>query len=89
MKKVTYTCDRCHATDQTNSIDLLPIQVQVFSFKSIVKTAEWCRNCLNITGLLSDTNPVLEVEKIVPPPSIEDIIREIIREERRNNLESI
>ena len=56
MKKVTYTCDRCHATDQTNSIDLLPIQVQVFSFKSIVKTAEWCRNCLNITGLLSDTN---------------------------------
>mgnify|MGYP001583734811 CR=1 FL=1 len=89
MKVVTYTCDRCHATDQTNSIDLTPIQIQVFSFKSVVKSADWCRNCLNITGLLSYTDPVLEVEKIVPPPSMEDIIREIIREERRNNLESI
>ena len=82
MKQITYTCDRCKASDQCNKIDLIPVKIVLFSHDSTVKQAEWCRKCLasyDLVGIREDiTNPVV---KIVPPPTLEDIVKEIIREE--------
>lgn len=89
MQTVTYTCDRCKASDQTNNIDLIPIKIILFSFNTEVKSGDWCRKCLIKTGLLAGNNLQLypDIKVIEPPPTLEDIIREIVRKEY--NLENI
>lgn len=78
MQTITYTCDRCKAADTTNAIDIIPINITLFQFKSVVKSAEWCRRCLNEVGLNSSMPKIPTIE---PPLSVEDIIREIVKEE--------
>lgn len=41
--------------------------------------AEWCRDCLDATGLIPP--PERKETEAPPPPTIEDAIREIVREE--------
>lgn len=74
-----YTCDRCKAADTTNEIDLIPIKIVIFNFQSEVGRAEWCRKCLNEMSL---NTALPDVKRVEPTPTIEDIIREIVREER-------
>lgn len=82
MKVITYTCDRCKSSDTVNKIDLIPIKILLSDHNSAVKQADWCRRCLASYGLAKASedikNPIVKIE---PPPTIEDIIREIVREE--------
>ena len=77
-KVITYTCDRCKASDQTDKIDLIMVELHTFYRTSVVKKSEWCRRCLNEMGI-DESMP--EVKRIEPLPTLEDIVREIAREE--------
>lgn len=87
MKQITYICDRCKMQDTDNKIELISVKIVLSShndsgFHSTVKQADWCRKCLasyGFVGITEDTEP--PVIKIVPPQTLEDIVKEIIREE--------
>ena len=88
MIKTTYTCDRC-GQEQVDSKDK-PIQyvtVRVsYSFgygETDRLSALWCRPCADALHLLA-TPPREGVEPTSPQPSLEDILRTIIREEMQS-----
>lgn len=80
MKVITYTCDRCKASDTTNKIDINDVTVTVLYRNNAKMKADWCRKCLNEVGL---NESIPEVKRIEPAPTIEDIIREIVRQETK------
>lgn len=83
MKTTTYTCDRCKIFDNTNTIDLITVKITLFNYDTEVRSIEWCRKCLVETGLLKGNNLHLypEAKIVIPPPTIEDLIKEIIHQE--------
>lgn len=82
MKITTYICDNCKTQDTTNKIDLITVKIVLFDHSSPVRQSQWCRRCLASYGLVGiqedPKNPVIKIE---PSPTLEDLIREIIREE--------
>ena len=81
--KTTYTCDRCGHSQETNE-QLWTLTASLNSFlltySTTKKSALWCRNCVEQFGLL----PIIEKEKnkvIEPGPTLEDLLRAIIRSE--------
>lgn len=87
MKITTYTCDRCGESDQDNKIGLEKVGVFVGKYQHYGKNCEyiqeWCQKCLLRTGLQTERNsgPTSITDKILPPPTLEDLVREIVREE--------
>lgn len=69
--------------DTKNNIDIISIKILLFDHNSVVKQADWCRKCLELYGLIEPYKPEKIVVKTNPPPTIEDIIIELIREENK------
>ena len=81
MKKVLITCDCCKQTLGEADSQHFPLTL-TFNGLSRFCDRDWCRDCCVKYGLLEPyTTKDKQIEKIEPPPTIEDIIREIIREE--------
>jgi hypothetical protein len=87
MRKTTVTCDRCkkEIVDKEQiwqikfSWNCYPTEPDV-SFQQ--PKAEWCRPCMIDLGLLGDRFRVTkEIPNPPPEPTIEDILREFIRQE--------
>ena len=87
MIVTTYTCDRC-GHSQTGEGNLWTVRVQVgpgvnhqFNHYDGNKLL-WCRPCIeffnNLLSLFRDAKPSPDAP---PPPTIDDMIREIVREE--------
>lgn len=81
--QTTYTCDRCGAKQDTYN-QFWVVSVRVTSFDALPsnydrgKSAHWCRACCEMYGILPHTK---ECTVITPEPTLEDLIREIVREE--------
>ena len=84
----TYACDRegCN-TEQTNSEHMWEVSVNLHSYRHRqatsyrpVRTELWCRSCvINVLGALPEQPP--KTKHPDPIPTLEDIIRILIREE--------
>lgn len=85
MITTTYTCDKC-GHNQTNDKQMWDIGISISTHlyiahnRNLAKRELWCRSCIESVGLLP---PSPDSRK--PPPdeplSMEDLIREIVREE--------
>lgn len=89
--KTTFTCDRCGHTqdndDQMWSVGLVYIHgnrqlAYGGGSNSVYKAAMWCRECMQAMKVLGSYSfEATKVPDPTPPPSLEDLIREIAREE--------
>ncbi len=88
MKTTTYKCDRCGAEDTTNKINLDRVGVFVGHYErsytfglepKVELTQEWCLDCRIKTGLTPA--PTSQPPAEVSPVTLEDMIREMMREE--------
>lgn len=93
MRTVILKCDRCGATAENDTTFLKHVAVGVnwrYGFQAADRKleAEWCHECLIKTGLRRPQNEA--EEKIAPPapPTLEDIVRDIVRDEIANTLET-
>lgn len=89
MKTTTYRCDRCGAEDTTNNIGLQFVFVGFGEYLSDAKkrsqNKEWCLRCRIETGLqIPSSNYRPEIKPIEPEPTLEDMIRMIVRDEIQN-----
>jgi hypothetical protein len=87
MKTTTYKCDRCGAEDTDNQIGLNFIKVgygQYITDASCRPMVEWCHKCRIETGLQKPSEKMPGVKPGEPPPTLEEMIREIVREEMEN-----
>jgi hypothetical protein len=85
-KETTYTCDRCKKSSIHPS-DLHLEQVQIVSYwakpsYSPLHRADWCLGCRNEVGIIA--LPQKEGEAPITPATLEELVREIIREEIDN-----
>jgi hypothetical protein len=82
MIKTEYICDRCKAS-QSTSDQFWSIRVAVrYSHSvsdSVIREEQWCRKCIEDMRLLPSNRPQKEMPPA--PVTLEDTIREIIREE--------
>ena len=86
----TYKCDRCGCEQDTNQqMWEVAILVQYLDENARIKrefkwlprgTPIWCRTCCDVVGLIGQWKP-LEAEPQTVAPTLEDKIREIMREE--------
>lgn len=87
--QITQTCDRCKRSGSTNEICLRGIFVRVgtnlhdYGGAQSCHTyaSEWCDNCVREVGIWppSKDSPT----PLDPPPTLEDLVRQICREETR------
>jgi hypothetical protein len=84
-KETTYTCDRCKKSS-TVYIDLnletVSIVFRRWTSYSPLHTAEWCLACRNEVGIIA--LPQKEGDPVVIPATLEELVREIIKEEIDN-----
>lgn len=92
MSKVTtYTCDRCGASStDVEELEILEVRIvwypnyrynksnQADDYKN--RKADWCKNCRVELGIIDPDVHRLEVTPIEPPPTLEDLVREIVKE---------
>lgn len=82
----TYKCDRCKKSSETNKdLDLERVRVVWGDYSGAGSykqehSAEWCKPCRIETGI-ENPNHDKAVAPIIPPPTLDDLIREICREE--------
>jgi hypothetical protein len=84
MTKTTYTCDRCgKGVDRGElfNVEIIVENAHYYVRREAKQWKEWCKQCITDSGLV-----VYEKLKDpeVTPPSFEDLVREIIREEIQN-----
>lgn len=85
-KRTYYTCDRCgkQKAGEPNFVENVGIRVgPAYSHTTMFfdLQADWCRNCLIETGLRDPAAHILtDPPAPDPKPTLEDLIREIIRE---------
>ena len=86
----TYTCDRCGAINTDEAVIRLERVSIVFgryhtTTQHEEHSADWCLTCRIKTGI-THTGFDTEIRHIPdsPPPTLEDLVREIIREEIDN-----
>ena len=90
-QKTTYTCDRCgHTHETTDKIYTVVLFVKEgpgaylsnYDFPS--RRRDWCLDCVSAFQLLPPKWNAPKVPDAPSPPTIEDIIREIVRDEVSN-----
>ena len=95
MKTVTYKCDRCGrewTAGSKNAPQLWSVGLRYGPGESIslsypgtaYKDQHWCRSCMEQVGIFMPDPQ--ESAPTVPPPTFEDIVREMITEEVANQL---
>lgn len=73
----TYTCDMCGAeSDTSDQFWTLRLSIHLFRMpdNNRVKTMDACRNCAERFGML----PFVSTPKPEEPPSIADLLREVM-----------
>ena len=88
MITTIFSCDRpgCGHT-QEDSTQMWELQVSLshypgtFDYPTTKKQALWCRKCVEEFGMLPIPETSITVP-IIPPPTIEDLVREIVRSEK-------
>ena len=90
MITTTYKCDRCgHEQNDNKQMWEVAVSVQHLDSTTRVKrefhylskhTPIWCRACIDALGLLSGWKPLEDASQTVAP-TLEDQIREVIRDE--------
>ena len=90
MIVTTYTCDKCHHSQEKQATPRqlweIGIGITVFGSRissysrSLCNEQLWCRECIVSVGLLPPTE---SERKDAPsqPPTLEDLLREMIQEE--------
>lgn len=91
--QTTLTCDRCRASCDVQAEDkkegrqfwevrvgAYPRKMAHLNVPSASKVALWCRTCLAEFGMMPTTDDGKKVEP-APTPTMEDLVREIVREE--------
>jgi hypothetical protein len=88
MKQFTATCDRFKATETGDYEGKLKLNLndvgvgfkvyRGYSYDFVGKTQQWCDDCCIKLGL---KNPPDKKEPVVSPPTIEDMIRELVLNE--------
>lgn len=81
--EIKYVCDKCGHTqatdDQMWSIGIAIVWARgTLSDSNLNKKQLWCRACIEKLGLLPPKPPAVKPD---PAPTLEDMIREIVREE--------
>jgi len=85
MITTIYTCDKCgHAQDTKEQ--MWQVQVSIGSIgerpsQNRAHAADWCRKCAEAAHLLPDVRHKEAKEELPPPPTLEDLVRQIVREE--------
>ena len=88
MIVTTYTCDRC-GHDQTTDEQMWQIGIWLNHFGGRYGPSRepsniqlWCRDCIESLGLLPQAGGAKDAPPPPdPPPTLEDMIREIARQE--------
>ena len=87
MRTTTYKCDKCGAEDTTNKIGLVDVGVFTGGYRRFGSGSgnyeyckEWCYQCRLKTGLEQPKKPA-DAPAEVTRPTLEDMVREIVREE--------
>lgn len=80
-----YRCDRCGQEQQTKD-QIWQVQVTIGSIgdphgQNKKHIADWCRKCAEAARLLPNYLHKEANEELPPPPSLEDLVRQIVREE--------
>ncbi len=88
MITTKYKCDKC-GSEQPAASQFYNVAVEVkehgYSYPSKTAGCQWCRACAEAMHLLpvaSNKPPLL-----TPPPTLEDLIQEIVQTEIRNSRE--
>jgi len=89
MRTTTYKCDRCGAESiGDDTIDLLSIYLGEGQYMSDAvhrgHRKEWCVKCRIETGIHKPEKTLPEIKPIDSAPTLEEMIREIVREEIQN-----
>ena len=78
--KTTYTCDKCEVVQDTpNQFWILNVSVRDYerlSGRTDVREMSVCRSCLELLGIYRYSQ---ESKKLPEPPTIEELIREILQ----------
>lgn len=89
MITTTFTCDRC-GHSQATAEQMWDVRVEyclrsthmTYGYRwSKAREAMWCQPCMEAMKLLGTGEKPPADEKPAPPPTIEDFIREICRDE--------
>jgi hypothetical protein len=88
LKTTTYKCDRCGAEstgDDTIGLQRVAVGVgQYFSDYSSRGSEEWCVKCRIEMGLEPTRKTHPEAVPVDPCPTLEEMVRAIVREEIQN-----
>jgi hypothetical protein len=80
---VTYKCDRCgHEQETENQMWKVRLAYGYFGYETHFDDKyekDWCRDCMAEFGLL--INMPETRHPIVPPPTLDDFLRELVRDE--------
>lgn len=92
-RRTEFTCDRCGEKADIEGggprtwllaalLSSTPIPTSGYQCVTKRYDAEWCDKCARLSGLLPLTPELTEAESPPPPePTLEDLIRQIVREE--------
>ena len=92
MQTVTHECDRCHAKAITNdevcALDLRGVKLEIVSsvnlYENFTWRSEWCQACrtqIRVEELDKRKDKPQVQTPVEPQPSLEDMVREIVRQE--------
>jgi len=87
MRTTTFKCDRCGAEstgDDTIGLEKVVVGSGRFYDYSQRGESEWCKKCRIETGVEKPDKNTPEIAPIDPLPTLEEMIREIVREEIQN-----
>lgn len=83
----TYKCDRC-LSEQTTSDQFWVIRILVHTYNNGhdvygggERTAHWCRKCVEAIHLLAPHMHNQQRTPLPAPPTFEEMLREIVRDE--------
>jgi hypothetical protein len=82
MITTIYTCDKCKK-DVDKGGELFDVELSVtFNWgRKIIAKQDWCEDCMIVNSLQNYIPKNKEnLEKITPPPTLEDFIRDMIYE---------
>ena len=87
MKKIIVTCDRCGKDISLDKQQKCNLQIRYACDKelyeggaSTTKQVTWCRECFELSGLISPSQETVKAINDGQGLSLEDMIREIVRE---------
>lgn len=88
MITVTHKCDRCGATGSKDELPLTYVSIytgtsgnQHHQTEANPHAVQWCRTCIVATGLRNPYHDEATVPPPEEPPTLEELIREIVRAE--------